>query len=52
MDFFIAAVGLYLFLFDMNYDNMSMIDTAYAVCFSIWVVLLLVRCYNVRVGEK
>lgn len=52
MDFLIAAVGFYLFLFDIDYKNMSVIDAAYAVCFGIWTVLLIVRCYIVRKGER
>ncbi|SDG23877.1 hypothetical protein SAMN05216584_10366 [Selenomonas sp. WCT3] len=52
MDVLIAAVGLYVFVFGINYSDMSIIDTAYAVSFGIWGVLFVVRCYICWKGSK
>lgn len=45
MDLLIAVVGLYLFFVELDFSNMSTVDNIYAVCFGIWFVLLVVRCY-------
>lgn len=45
MDLLIGAIGLYLFLFSIDYQAMTLIDKVYVVCFVIWAVLLIVRCY-------
>lgn len=45
MDILIAAVGLYLLLFTIDYSNMSTLDIVYLVCFGIWFVMLAVRIY-------
>lgn len=52
MDLLIAAVGVYMFLFGINYKEMSLIDTVYAVSFGIWGVLFVVRCYICWKGSK
>lgn len=45
LDWLIAIFGIYDFGFKMDYSNMELIDKVFAVCFAIWLVLLLVRCY-------
>lgn len=45
MDLLIGLVGLYLLGWSINYDDMTMLDKVYVVCFVLWFVLLGVRCY-------
>ncbi|MDY4696488.1 hypothetical protein ACTQV0_08755 [Selenomonas montiformis] len=52
MDLLIGAIGLYLFLFSIDYQAMTLIDKVYVVCFVIWAVLLIVRCYVYWKGKR
>lgn len=52
MDLLIGAIGLYLFLFSIDYQAMTLIDKVYVVCFVIWAVLLIVRCYIYWKGKR
>ena len=52
MDLLIGAIGLYLFLFSIDYQAMTLIGKVYVVCFVIWAVLLIVRCYVYWKGKR
>lgn len=45
LDLLIAVFGIYDFTFQMDYSNLSFIDKVFMVCFAVWLVLLVVRCY-------
>lgn len=45
MDILIGVAAIYLLVFEIDYSNMTTVDTIYVVCFIIWFVLLAVRCY-------
>ena len=52
MDLLIAAIALYLFVFEIDYDNMAWIDKIYAASFGIWIILLGIRCYIYKTGQS
>ncbi len=51
MDLLIAVIAVYLFAFEIDYDNMSWTDKVYAACFVVWFVLLVIRCYIYKTGR-
>ena len=53
LDFIIFIVGIYLFA-HMNYNELRFIDKAFAVCYVLWLVMLVVKARIVfkRMGEN
>ena len=52
MDLLIAVFAVYLFAFEIDYDNMSWADEVYVACFAVWFVLLAIRCYIYMTGRS